>query len=92
MGRYGLKAQKLSAQGIRPGKVCAKICALQGQKQVQHDDNQMLLPLQGADSFIYPNPRAGALGYKLLGFQPAVHRIAQSEVGWLGCQCATIVL
>jgi len=71
LGLHGLKAQQHIAQGKRSGTLGNSFSANFALKEQKLERNQiMLLPLQGD----IPNgyiPWALALGYVLLGFQPA---------------------
>ena len=58
---YGLKAQKLLAQGIALGNIEIMQCALKGQKLRQNIGVLKLLPLQG-DSFASVITQGDALG------------------------------
>ena len=59
--KYGLKAQKLLAQGIALGNVGKKQIALKGQKLCILPSILKLLPLQG-DGFAFIITQGAALG------------------------------
>ena len=76
--KYGLKAQKLLAQGIALGKMAISNAPCKGKSSVNCLILLKLLPLQG-DKLASMITQGAALGYELLPFQGVWSSLAKLE-------------